>query len=183
MVLTLLRSVLGALVGVMVAFAGLAQDGTPPSLLTPAIVENFIASYPEVKAKVEELHAEYDVAGDISGSDAWRAWADVNGAKSQLDAVVQAHDFPDFPTWVRTLSVAARAYAFIQGGADLDSKVSEALARIESDPNIPEAQKEMMRQQLQHSADAIAAIKPSQKSIDAVTPYAEQLGQLFDEEG
>lgn len=181
--LSFLRVVVGLLVGVTIAFPGRTQDGAPSSLLTPVIVENLIASYPKVKAKVDDLKAQYDVAGDLSGATTWRAWAGVNGAKSQLDAIVRAYDFADFPSWVRAFSVTAQAYAFTQSGADLDRKMAEALARIENDPNLPEAQKEMMRQQLRHSADAIAAIKPSQESIDAVTPYAEELKQLFDEEG
>lgn len=178
-------SIVGAVAGVLgivtIASVGHAQDQPKPSLLTPGSIENFIASYPEVKAKAEELRAQYEVEGDLSDAEVWRAWASVGGVKSQLDAVVQAHDFPDFSAWVRTLSVTAQAYAFSQGGADLDRKMAEALVRIESDPNFSEAQKEMMRQQLRHSADAIAAMRPSQASIDAVMPYAEELGQLFDE--
>lgn len=183
MVLAFLRLVAGLLVGVMFACPGRAQDGARSSLLTPEIVENLIASYPKVKAKVDDLKVQYEVAEDLSGTAAWRAWADVNGAKSQLDDVVRAYNFSDFPSWARALSVTAQAYAFTQRGADLDRKMAEALARIENDPNVPEAQKEMLRQQLRHSAEAIAAIKPSQGNIDAVTPYAEELKQLFDEEG
>jgi hypothetical protein len=181
-ILSTFRGVAGALVGVAVAFAGQAEEPARPSLLTPSVVENFITSYPEVKAKVDELRARYDVAGDLSELAAWRAWAEAGGAESQLDFVVQAYEFPDFATWVRTLSVTAQAYAFAQSGADLDRKMAEALARVESDPNLPDAQKEMMRQQLLHSGHAIAAMMPSQASVDAVRPYVEQLGQLFDDE-
>jgi hypothetical protein len=183
MVFSVARVVLGGLAVAVIALASHAQDGAPTSLLTPTRVENFIGSYPEVKAKVDELSAQYEMPGELSGTAAWRAWAGVAGVKNQLDAVVQAHDFPDFPTWVRTLSVTAQAYAFTQSGTDLDGKIAETLARIETDPNIPEAQKEMMRQHLRHSAAAIAAMKPSQGNIDAVTPHIEQLGQLFDYEG
>jgi len=183
MVLSFLRLIAGFLVGVMIVAPSHAQDGAPSSLLTPDLVENFIASYPKVKAKVDDLKAQYDVTEDLSATATWRAWAGIDGANSQLDAIVRAYDFPDFQSWVRTLSVTAQAYAFTRSGADLDRKMAEALARIENDPNLTEAQKEMIRQQLRHSAEAIAAIKPSQGSIDAVTPYAEELEQLFDEEG
>jgi len=183
MVQSFLRLVVGLIAGVIiVASSSRAQDGAPSSLLTPEIVEHFIASFPEVKAKVDDLRAQYDVPGNLSGAATWRAWADVNEAKRQLDAVVQDYGFPDFPSWVRTFSVTAQTYAFTQSGTDLDRKMAEALARIENEPNVPEAQKEMMRQQLRHSADAIAAIKPSQGNIDAVTPYAAELEQLFEEE-
>lgn len=176
------RPFLGAIVGLVVAGGSYAQVDTPSPLLTPATVESFIASYPEVKAKAYELSEQYEGPGAPSGAAAWRAWSGVEGAKSQLDAAVQNHGFENFPEWVRVLSVTAQAYAFAQSGEDLDERMSAAIARIEIDPNIPEAQKEIMRQQLQHSAAAIAAMKPSQGNIDAVRPYAEQLGKLFDEE-
>jgi len=184
MLLAAVRPLLGALAIVVVAFASHAQvAGGPPIALTPEMVKNFVASYPDVKAKGEQLKAQYDVPGGLSGPEAWLAWAGVGGAKSQLDSLVGQFGFADFPTWVRTLSTIAQAYGFTQGGANLDSKMAEAMARIESDPNIPEAQKEMMRQQLKHSAAAIAAMKPPQANIDAVEPYAQQLGQLFEAEG
>jgi len=182
MAASFVRLVFGLIVGVMIASQGRAQDGGPSSLLTPEIVENFIASYPKVKAKVDDLTPQYDVAGDLSGAARWRAWAGVNDARSQLDAIVQAYDFTDFQSWVRILSVTAQAYAFTRSGADLDRKIAEALAKIENDPNLTESQKEMMRQQLRHSAEAIAAIKPSQGNIDAVAPYGDELEQLFDGE-
>jgi len=177
------RSVLCALSCVVVAFASTAQDGTAAQLLTPATVEELIASYPEVKARADELREQDDFRDQSSGGAAWRAWAESEEASAELDAIVQAHGFQDFPTWVRVLSVTAQAYAFAESGEDLDIRLSEALARIESDPDISEVQKEMMRQQLQHSADAIAAMKPSQGNIDAVKPYVGQLGQLFEDEG
>jgi len=177
------RSVLCAFFCVVVAFAGAAQEGTASPLLTPATVEGFIASYPEVKARADELREQFDVPDQSSGAAAWRAWADNEEARGKLDALVQAHGFQDFPSWVRVLSVTAQAYAFTESGEDFDARLSDALARIENDPNTSESQREMMRQQLQHSADAIAAMKPSQENIDAVKPYVEQLGQLFEDKG
>lgn len=182
MISSIVRPVVGALGAMVIVCAGHAQDVAKPSLLTREIVENIMTSYPEVKAKVNELRLQYDVDGDLSDAAAWRAWAEVGGAKSQLDAVVQPYGFADFPTWVRTLSVTAQAYAFTHSGDEIDRKMAEAIVRVKSDPNLSEGQKEMMQQQLRHSADVIAAMKPSQASIDAVTPYAAQLGKLFDKE-
>ena len=94
-----------------------------------------------------------------------------------------AHGFSDFNIWIRTFSAVARAYAFSQEGQDLDNQMAEALEKVRSDPDIPAAQKEMMIQQLQHSADIIAAIRPSPGNVDAVAPYIDQLGAIFDDEG
>ena len=42
-----------------------------------------------------------------------------------------------------------------------------------------EKKKQMLMQQMQASAGAIAAIKPSQANLDAVKPYMTQLAPLF----
>jgi hypothetical protein len=184
MLLLFARPLLGALVGFVIASASHAQVAALPQIeLTPETVGKFVASYPAVKAKGEELQTQYGLPADLSGTDAWRAWAGVGGAKSQLDGVVGRYGFSDFSNWLGTLSATARAFAFAQSGSDLDSKMAEALTRIENDPDIPEGQKELMRQQLKHSAAAIAAMKPPQQNIDAVKPYADQLGRLFDAKG
>lgn len=175
-----MRWLIAAFIGFGMAFASHAQDGTAPTILTPATVENLIASYPVVKEKADQLQEQFDVP-DADGAAAWRAWTAVGGAKAQLDDTVRSYGFSDFTAWVGALSATAQAYAFTESGEDIDGQMAEALKRIESDPNIPAAQKEMMRQQFQHSAAAIAAMKPSQASIDAVRPYIEQLGKLFEE--
>jgi hypothetical protein len=155
----------------------LAQTVEVP--LTPDIVEGFIASYPDVRAKGEELKAQHDVPG---GNDvtAWQAWIAVGAAKSQLDAAVQAYGFSDFNTWLQTFSTIARAYAFVREGSALDTKLTEAIEKVRNDPNIPDGQKEMILQQLQHSGAAIASMRPSEESLKAVEPYSEQLKNTLD---
>lgn len=175
-----MRWLISALIGLGMGFASQAQDSATPTILTPAMVENLIASYPVVKEKVDQLREQFDVPDDADGAAAWRAWTAVDGAKAQLDDTVRSYGFSDFSAWVRALSITAQVYAFTGSGEDIDSQMAEALQRIESDPNISEAQKEMMRQQLSHSVTAITAMKPSQASIDAVKPYAEQLSRLFE---
>jgi hypothetical protein len=150
--------------------------------LTFEIVENFIASYPEVRAKGEELKTEYEVP-EGNTSTAFQAWAAVGGAKSALDTTVQAHGFADFSEWLQTFSSVARAYAFVREGGALDSEMAEAIEKVRNDPNIPDGQKEMILQQLQHSSAAIAGMRPPQESIDAVEPYSEQLKTVLDDNG
>ena len=174
--------------GILAAFfaalasAGQAQEPASPPPLTTVAVENFIASYPMVKARAAELREEYNVTEDMSEAKAWHAWARVGGAKDQLDEVVSAHGFDDFPAWIRTFSQVGQAYAFAQDDGAMDTKLAEALARLEKDENLPEWQKEMIKQQLLHSAEAVAAMRPAQENIDAVKPYVGELDGIFDSE-
>jgi hypothetical protein len=148
--------------------------------LTAGTVGSFAASYADVKAKADELSAKYDVPEGGSESDAWQAWMGVGEAKAELDATVGAHGFSDFAVWIQTFSAVARAYAFAKDGGALDSDMAAALEKIRSDPNIPQAQKDMLLQQLQASAGAISGMRPSQENIDAVAPYVDQLSAVFE---
>ena len=175
---------IGMVIGLFVGATAQAQSETPPiGTLTPDAVENLVTSFAAVQAKAEALRAQYDVPEDGTVAAQWWAWARVGEAKSELDASVSVHGFTDFETWLRTLSIVAQAYAFAREGAALDAKMAEALQRIESDPDISASQKEMMIQQLQHSVEAIAGIRPPRENVEAVSPYIDQLGVIFDDEG
>lgn len=152
--------------------------------LTSASVEAVIASYPAVKQTAEALEAQYgniDDSGDPGA--AWGAWLAVGGAHGALNSSVQSYGFADFPTWVATVSSVAMAYGFAeQGGNDsIDAQMAEALAQIQNNPNLTDAQKEMMLQQMQASMGAVAMIRPSEENVAAVAPYIDQLKVLFDD--
>ena len=181
---SLLRSLALVFFGLALTLSASGQTAPPASVtLTPGTVESFIASFPVVRAKANELSAQYQVPEGGSAAATWQAWAGIEAARNELDATVGAYGFPDFTAWTQTMSAVARAYAFSREGASLDGKMAEALAKIRDHPNIPAAQKEMMIQQLQHSAGAIAGMRPSQENIDAVKAYSEQLKAVFDDNG
>lgn len=176
--------VLGIVVVLLAGVMTQAHAEAPPKgTLTSDAVENLLASFAEVQAKAEALRARYDVSEDGTVAARWWAWARVDEAKSELNDSVSAYGFTDFETWLRTLSIVAQAYAFAREGAALDAKMADALERIENDPDISPSQKEMMIQQLQHSVEAIAGIRPPRENVEAVTPYIDQLGVIFENEG
>jgi hypothetical protein len=158
-----------------------ASAQTGDIALTAEMVENFAASYAGVRAKADELSASYDVPEGGSATTAWQAWMGVGGAKADLDAAVAEHGFADFGEWLQAFSSVARAYAFAKDGGALDNDMAQALAQIQNDPNIPQAQKDMLLQQLQASAGAISSMRPSQENIDAVAPYVDQLSVVFED--
>lgn len=158
-----------------------ASSQTGDIALTSAMVEKFAASYASVRAKADELSAKYEVPEGDTATSAWQAWMGVGGAKAELDAAVAGHGFADFGTWLQVFSSVARAYAFAKDGGALDNDMAQALAQIQNDPNIPQAQKDMLLQQLQASAGAISSMRPSQENIDAVVPYIDQLSVVFED--
>ena len=172
-------------VGVFAVSASAAQaQGMPQSIpLTPQSVEGVIASYPGVRAAADALQAQYGDVGDDDGdvASAFSAWAAVSDAQGQLNAAVQPHGFPDYMTWVQTLSSVAIAYAYVREGGNMDDQTSQAVQAIQNNPNLSAAQKEMMMQQMQAMMGAIDSMRPPQGNLDAVSPYVGQLQQLFED--
>jgi len=151
--------------------------------LTPEIVEAFIASYPDVRQTADGLSAQYgvDVGDGDDPSTAWQAWLAVTGAQNALNAVCQNYGFTGFQQWLQVMVSVATAYAFATGGGDVPGEMAAAIQQIQDDPNMTEAQKQMMMEQMQASMAMMGAIMPPQQNIDAVTPYVDQLAVLFDD--
>ena len=166
----------------------LAADSMPSAAsmmaavpLTAASVKSFIASYPAVKAATDKLSAKYDVQSDDSSpANAWGAWMAAGGAWAELNGIVSAYGYSDFQTWLQTTISVATAYSFAKEGGAMDAGMSEAVAQIKNNPSLSEAQKKMMLDQMGAAATAIAAVRPPQGNLDAVTPYLDQLAKLFD---
>ena len=183
---TTLRNLIAAAVAVTAVFAGNAGAQVPTTAqvaLTPEIVGAFVASYPDVRGTADNLSDQYgvDVGDDPDPAVAWQGWLAVTGAQGALNAVCQSYGFADFQQWLQVFTSVATAYAFATGGGDMNAQMTAALAQIQNDPNIPEAQKQLMIQQMQASMGVVAAIAPPQQNIDAVTPYVDQLAVLFED--
>jgi hypothetical protein len=162
--------------------------GVPPALaqmgadveLDTGMVESFIASYPAVKEAAETIGAKYGLSTDGDATSAWGAWMGATGAWGELNGIVAEHGFTDFAQWLQVTMSVAKAYAFAESGDEMDQGMAEALAAIQNDPNLSDAQKEMMIQQLQASMGAVAGMKPSAANLEAVKPYLAELKALFE---
>lgn len=147
--------------------------------LTGDMVENFIKSYPQVKADAAAIGKKHNIQGG-GGADGWGAWMAASGAWGELNGTVTPYGFTDFQQWLQVTMTVAKAYAFAESGGEADSAMSQAIDEIKNNPNIPEAQKEMLLKQVQGSMAAVAGVRPSQENIDAVAPYVAELKTLFD---
>jgi len=171
---------------VMGIFAGPAAAQMPFGQqieLTPTMVENLIASVPDVKATADKLSAKYDMKGKSMGegpAGMWQAWAMQRSAHGELAAVCQKYGFADFQTWATTFTSVATAHTFARKGGEIDSKMAEAIEQVRNNPNLTPQQKEMMLQQFQLSAQSLNAMRPSQNNLDVVAPYSDELDALFE---
>jgi hypothetical protein len=176
------RGVAALTAALMLMFAGPALAQMPNQVaLTPQIVAAVIASYPDVKQTADQLEAQYGEPG--GGSDpgsAFGAWLMVSGAHAALNGAVQAHGFADYQSWMGALTSVFFAYTFAGEGGNANAQMAEAIAGIQNNPNLTDAQKEMMLQQMQASMGAMAMMQPSQENIDAVAPYAAEIEAMLE---
>lgn len=176
----LLAAIVVILATPLVERAGAQSMQTP---LTPQIVEAFIASYPQVKETATGLSQQYGV--DTGGADVsavWQAWLAVTAAQGALNAACQSYGFDSFASWISTLTSIATAYAFAREGGGVNDQMATAIANIQNNPNVPEAQKQAMIQAMQASMGALGAIMPSPENVEAVMPRLAELAVLFDDD-
>jgi hypothetical protein len=157
------------------AEAQMGEDVT----LDASLVDAFIRTYPEMKSAAEAIAARYDVdtGGDPSAlaalMTATEAWGELNG-------VATANGFSDFGHWLQVTISVARAYGFAESGAAVDQGMAEALDAIRSDPNLSDAQKEMLITQMRQAAGTVTAMAPPAGNLEAVKPYMAELKALFE---
>lgn len=185
---------LAAAAALTAATPGLAQSPmmpmSPMSPMAPAaqmpqvplnktIIESFIASYPTVKTTADAVSKKYNIKTQGAQASGWGAWMGASGAWGEMNAVVKPFGFDTFQTWLNATISIAMAFAFAKDGGQMDKQMADAMAKVQSDPNIPPAQKQMIMQQIQASAGSMGAIKPPQANLDAVKPYLAQLTPLL----
>ena len=159
---------------------GAGNAGYPQVALTDAIVKQFVASYPAVKATADKIGKKYNVARDSGDrTSGWGAWMAATSAWSEMDAVVKPYGFKNFKAWLDDTISIAMAYAFASHGAEMDAGMAQAVEQIKNNPSLSSTQKQMMLQQMQASMGSVSATRPPQGNIDAVKPYATQLGSFF----
>jgi hypothetical protein len=159
---------------------GAGTTAYPQVALTDAIVKEFVASYPVVKAAADKIAKKYNVerrSGDQTSG--WGAWMAATSAWGEMDAVVKPYGFKNFKAWLDDTISIAMAYAFASHGAEMDAGMAQAVNQIKNNPSLSDAQKQMMLQQMQASMGSVNATRPPQGNIDAVKPYASQLASFF----
>ena len=155
------------------------QQQLPQVALNKTNIEAFIISYPTVKATADTVSKKYNIKTQGAQASGWGAWMGANAAWGEMNAVVKPFGYDTFQTWLTTTISVAMAYSFATDGGKMDTQMADAIAKIQNDPNIPAAQKQMLMQQMQASSGAMASIKPSQANLDAVKPYMTQLAPLL----
>jgi hypothetical protein len=157
-----------------------AQNPFADITLSPERVEAAIAAYMPMRDRIEAMSGEFEASGDAGDVAQQLQALAMLGAGGMLDGTAQEYGFDGYADWLGTTYAVFMAHGFAQH-PELDADVQEALARIDSETSLSDAQKEQMKQMLQHSLGAIAAMRPSEANLAAVAPYQAEIQALLEE--
>jgi hypothetical protein len=147
--------------------------------LTPAVIQTFIQTYPVIRPQVETIGKKYNVAANRSAPDGGLgAYATATAASAEMNAAVAPHGYADFRAWINTTMTIMFATQWAVGGAQLDAMLNQSPRALPPGANLIPGFAQQ-QQQIQQGTAALAAMKPSQASIDAVRPYVPQITPLL----
>ncbi|WP_029040131.1 hypothetical protein [Cucumibacter marinus] len=178
-------SALPAITPVTGVSTALAQaPGVPIASLTPDIVQNFVASYPEVRALTQQLETEFDTEtmDEESPAAAFIGFMAYEDAQNRINAVIEPHGFSGFMEWLQTMSAVTQAYAWAEQGGAMDQQMAAAIEQVQNNPGLTDEQKTMMIEQITAASDAMGASRPPQENIDAVNAHADAVRSIFEAE-
>jgi hypothetical protein len=147
--------------------------------LTEAEIQQFIKVFPVVKEEMEKAGKELEAEG---GADdvlsALGQMATINKEVAGLDAKLKTAgmSWEGFYTAMTKVLMAAGASALMEQ----KEEIAEAKAQL-NDPNIPEAQKEMMKQAFESLDETMKVYeKVPEQNVKLVKKYWEDLDRIFE---
>ncbi|MFD1701778.1 hypothetical protein ACFSCV_02060 [Methylopila henanensis] len=172
--------------------------------LTPALVEAFLAAWPEFETLREKLTAETPGAKaqesnpkDAPESDeaevgeaedpvgALAVYLDKPEAKAEIDAVLKKHNFATYSDWADTAQSVLLAFGASDpegGETDLASEKRKVQTEIENDGALSDEEKQAALKDLDEQFAALESFQPLPGNVDVVKPYVDKIKALFGED-
>lgn len=105
----------------------------------------------------------------------------------RMNQVVKQHGFEGVDQWSQIGDRILNAFVARQMGAqsqDVRKEMEQALAQIENNPNMTDAQKQQMKSMMGGAVSSVEAMaKAPQEDVKAIGPYMEALNRTLDTEG
>ena len=147
--------------------------------LSEAEIQQFIKVFPMVREEMEKAGKDFEMegeAGDVLS--ALAQMATINKDVAGLDARLKAAgmSWEGFYTTMSKVLMAAGASAIMEQ----KDEIAEAKAQL-NDPNIPQAQKEMMKQAFESLDETMKLYeKVPEQNVKLVKKYWDDLDRIFD---
>ena len=157
------------------------SKGDAFAALTEVELQKWLKVYPIAKAEFEKAGKRIEVKGDENPIAALDKYATINKEIAGLDAKLTAAGMP----WSEFWPVTAKVMAAI-GAYAMSTQLGEGLGEMEAqlkDPNIPDAQKQMIKGILESLKEAQKAYEGvPQQNMDLIGKYWDDLEKLFEDE-
>jgi hypothetical protein len=151
----------------------------PEVALSSEKVEAVLASYSPMRDHIEEFGAEFEADGNAAEfAQRLAGLGALSTAGSVLDDTAQEYGFDGYMDWLGVTYAVFLAHGFAEHPG-VDDDLQKALDEIEKQDGLSAAQKEQMRQMLLHSMGALAAMRPPEENIAAVTPYRDEIEAIL----
>lgn len=135
--------------------------------LTPAIVDAFLTSMPDIAALADRYEGKVPRGnGPIGGLE---NLAYSTEAQSALNATVRPYGFGDYKTWIIVAQNVMATFVYVKVG-DVRSQMSGAMAALQNNPSLTPQQKAALTAQLGKASAPTGADRPSDNNIAVITP-------------
>lgn len=187
--MTFLQRTLPALLIALLAIAmpwntASAQEQMRQTELDRALVERFLASYPEVRAVGEKYEKERPgQSGSEDPVAALSGFMQHKQALGEIKTVLDKHDFATFTQWLDVARSVAIAYGFVKSGktpGELGNQADKALEEIRKNPDLNDAQKKQMELMVTQQMDMLKEFEPPAKNLAIVTEMKPQIAAVLD---
>jgi hypothetical protein len=181
-----------------------ATDIEPKQVqLTPKLVENFLAAWPEFEALREKLTAnspaakEQDNPQNAPESDeaeigeaedpvgALAGYLDKPEAKAEIDAILKKYELATYSDWADLAQSVMLAFGASDpdgGETDLAAEKRKVQSEIETDAALSEEEKQAALKDLDEQFAALESFQPLPGNVEVVRPYLGKIKALFGED-
>lgn len=150
--------------------------------LTPAMVEQFLKSWPDIAALGDKLADEFGVDEDAADpAAAFTIWARRPQAAERIGAVLRQHGYSGLDEWSRVTNSVLVAYDYDDSLTD-PAQIADAVREIESTPGMSREEKDGLIAQVHQQAEQAAANKPLPGNSAVVEPFRDRIGAAINGE-
>lgn len=153
--------------------------------LTPALVERYLAGYPDFVALAKDLSAKFGDRSEVEGDDpvmSLPAYESEKEASERIGAVLRKHAVADLDEWQVLMNSVLVAYQALDPGQPADPEAEKAQARkdIEADKSLSAEERKQALQELDEQFNALTGYVPLAGNVDVVRPFADRIKALIE---
>lgn len=156
------------------------ETAVEPLELTPALVGNFVATFPQLAASLSQADPEFDAADQDAMIGEISLMIEGDPDDSALDKACAAKGYASFDEWGKLAQnvLLARLWA---GNPPDEAEIAASEAEISALTDVTEDEKSQMIAGLHQALGTAQQEKPSDANIEIVRPFLRQLDGILGE--